>query len=76
MQYVTRCVGGIGGFEKSGADQCKNCGKCTKHCPQDINIPKMLKEAHKALNKPILNLFLSIYVNLFMKKRRDNGSKR
>lgn len=32
-----------------GADQCIECGECTKHCPQGLNIPEKLKEAHKGL---------------------------
>ncbi len=33
------------------ATNCVNCGKCLSHCPQSINIPEMLKEAHKDLFK-------------------------
>lgn len=33
----------------SGADKCIECGLCMKHCPQSLNIPEKLKEAHKGL---------------------------
>lgn len=33
--------------ENATADKCKECGACMKHCPQGINIPKMLKETLK-----------------------------
>jgi len=31
------------------ADACTDCGECEPQCPQDIPIPKQLKEAHEAL---------------------------
>lgn len=33
----------------TGADQCVECGLCTKHCPQSLNIPELLKTAHGEL---------------------------
>ena len=35
--------------ENHGANQCVNRGACAKLCPQHINIPEMLKEAHNSL---------------------------
>jgi len=32
-----------------GADACTECGSCLSKCPQHINIPEQLKEAHRAL---------------------------
>ncbi|MBQ2101369.1 MAG: aldo/keto reductase [Lachnospiraceae bacterium] len=39
------------GLRKNGAfaDQCVECGKCEQHCPQKLEIRKLLKEADKAL---------------------------
>ena len=32
-----------------GANLCINCKACTKHCPQHIDIPSKLQEAHNSL---------------------------
>lgn len=34
----------------AGADRCVECGICKGHCPQGLDIPEMLKEAHKGLS--------------------------
>lgn len=31
----------------SGADQCVSCGICMKHCPQNLNIPQLLRNVHE-----------------------------
>jgi len=33
------------------ASDCTKCGKCKKHCPQNINIPKYLKEVESLLKE-------------------------
>lgn len=63
VQYAGRCTGFIG-KKKSGANLCKNCGKCKTKCPQSIDIPVKLREAHKALSNPLLTLGLNI-ISLF-----------
>ena len=32
-----------------GANQCVNCGACVKQCPQHIDIPAKIQEAHNSL---------------------------
>ena len=32
-----------------GANLCVNCGVCVKHCPQHIDIPSKIQEAHNSL---------------------------
>ncbi|MGC4113227.1 MAG: aldo/keto reductase [Myxococcales bacterium] len=36
----------------AGADQCTRCGECLTKCPQKIDIPDMLAEAHEYLMSP------------------------
>ena len=36
----------------AGADQCTECGECLPKCPQAIDIPERLKEAHAFLMSP------------------------
>ncbi len=62
QQYITRKIGGTG-YEKSGADLCKSCMKCVKHCPQNIDIPKKLKEADNDLD----NIFIKTGLKLAYK---------
>ena len=34
----------------SKADQCVSCGICVQHCPQELEIPELLKQAHAELS--------------------------
>lgn len=37
----------------ASASQCIGCGKCERHCPQNIQIRAMLKKAGKELENPV-----------------------
>jgi predicted aldo/keto reductase-like oxidoreductase len=36
----------------SGADQCIACGICQEHCPQELEIPVLLKQVHAEFTAP------------------------
>ena len=33
----------------TGGDRCVACGACAKHCPQTLDIPKLLKDVHQEM---------------------------
>ena len=41
----------------TAAGQCIGCGKCEKHCPQNIRIREELQNAQKALETPVYKIF-------------------
>ena len=42
--------------ETTNAAKCVGCGACTKKCPQNLDIPQLLKEAKKELETPMFKI--------------------
>ncbi len=67
QQYMTT-VGSMTG-NPSFASNCIGCNKCTKHCPQGLNIPKELKRVKRRLQIPFIKQGLAIYLKFVGKKK-------
>ena len=52
--------------DATSASNCIECGKCEKHCPQNIEIRKELKNAVKSLENPVYKIAKKI-IPLIMK---------
>ena len=50
----------------TGAGMCVQCGRCEKHCPQQIPIREKLKKAKKALEVPGYSIGIKV-IKAFMK---------
>jgi len=48
----------------TAASNCVQCGKCARHCPQQIDIPTELKKASRELEGPLYRI-VSRLVRLF-----------
>lgn len=61
--------------KSSYASLCRNCGKCVKECPQNLDIPNLLKDVSKQMESPIFKQTIWIFKRMialksFARKRR------
>ena len=57
-------VAGFTSNKRAYASLCKNCGKCVEKCPQNLPIPKYLKEVAKEFDGIDLKIMLWVADNL------------
>ena len=59
FHYIAR-LGGILG-NKSNAGMCRNCGRCKKACPQNLDIPNLLKDVSDEFEGMTFGLKITVF---------------
>jgi predicted aldo/keto reductase-like oxidoreductase len=69
FMYVMRMGGVITNTEPGGlASQCIECGQCMEKCPQNLEIPNLLKAVAEELEGPDFEQRLAMIKQTFMKR--------
>ena len=76
IHYTLASNGMING-KPSGANLCTACGACVKRCPQQIDIPRKLKEAADTMEKRYISIPMRLVIRLIhpARSRRDKTKR-
>ncbi|MBI9101965.1 MAG: aldo/keto reductase [Spirochaetales bacterium] len=71
--YATR-VGGLTSGSKTWASDCIKCGKCEKHCPQDLPIPDLMEKVSHKMEGPLMKATMAAG-RVFLRKKPVKESR-
>jgi predicted aldo/keto reductase-like oxidoreductase len=66
--YAAQLSGAVSAGETGFASQCVKCGQCLEKCPQQLDIPTILKSAVEEFEGPDLENRVAMAKQVFLKK--------